>query len=114
MLYNQIQESVAFIRKQTDFQPHYGIILGTGLGNLTNDIETVASIPYKDIPHFPISTVQSHKGQLVFGYLAGKPICGDGGAFSLLRRLLHAAGDVSGAGVEVFGNQAFIHFQCGG
>jgi purine-nucleoside phosphorylase len=81
MLYNQIQEALAFIRSKTDFRPNYGIILGTGLGNLTNEIEVAAAIPYKDIPHFPVSTVQSHKGQLVFGHLAGKPIVAMAGRF---------------------------------
>lgn len=81
MLYNQIQEAVQFLKKQADFQPQYGIILGTGLGQLANDIELVAAIEYKDIPHFPISTVKSHKGQLVFGYLSGIPIVAMVGRF---------------------------------
>lgn len=81
MLYDHIQEAVAYIRSQTDFKPRYGIILGTGLGNLTDVIETVAEIPYKDIPHFPVSTVQSHKGKLVFGHLNGKPVVAMAGRF---------------------------------
>ncbi len=81
MLYNQIQEAVQFLKKQVDFQPHYGIILGTGLGQLANDIEVVGTIEYKDIPHFPISTVESHKGQLVFGHLSSIPIVAMVGRF---------------------------------
>lgn len=81
MLYNQIQEAVQFLKAQVDFQPQYGIILGTGLGQLANDIELVAAIEYKDIPHFPVSTVKSHKGQLVFGYLSGIPIVAMVGRF---------------------------------
>jgi len=81
MLYNQIQEAVQFLKEQVDFQPQYGIILGTGLGQLANDIELVAAIEYKDIPHFPVSTVKSHKGQLVFGYLSGIPIVAMVGRF---------------------------------
>ncbi len=81
MLYEQIIEAVNFIQTKTNFQPQYGIILGTGLGNLTNEMEIVATIPYQDIPHFPVSTVQSHKGQLVFGHLAGKPIVAMAGRF---------------------------------
>ena len=74
MLYNQIQESIAFIRTKTDFVPQSGIILGTGLGNLTDEIDIKMSIPYAEIPHFPVSTVQSHKGQLIFGELDAHPV----------------------------------------
>ncbi len=81
MLYNQIQEAVEFIKTKTEFQPASGIILGTGLGNLTDDIEIEVVIDYADIPHFPVSTVQSHKGKLIFGKLAGKSIVAMAGRF---------------------------------
>jgi purine-nucleoside phosphorylase len=81
MLYNQIQEAVEFIQNQTSFKPEVGIILGTGLGNLTDDIEVVAEINYWEIPHFPISTVQSHKSKFVFGNLGGKPVIAMAGRF---------------------------------
>jgi len=81
MLYENIQEAVAFIQSQTSFTPRYGIILGTGLGGLVDEIETEAIIPYKDIPHFPESTVQSHKSQLIFGRLAGQDIVAMAGRF---------------------------------
>lgn len=80
-LYDRIQESIDFLRTQTDWQPDYGIILGTGLGELANEIERVATIPYSDIPHFPTSTVTSHKGELVFGTLAGKKVVAMAGRF---------------------------------
>lgn len=73
-LYDQIQETLAAIRNRTDFKPRTGIILGTGLGNLTSDIEQVAEIPYKELPHFATSTVQSHQGKLVFGNLDRHPV----------------------------------------
>lgn len=73
-LYNQIQEAVAAIRQRTDFQPHTGIILGTGLGGLTEEIGVQAEVPYPEIPHFATSTVQSHQGKLVFGRLGGHPV----------------------------------------
>lgn len=73
-LYDQIQETVAFIRSKTDFRPRTGIVLGTGLGNLTDDVEVVAEIRYSDIPHFAHSTVESHKGSLVFGRLGDHPV----------------------------------------
>jgi len=81
MLYDQIQETVAFIRQKTSFQPQFGIILGTGLGNLIQEIEVEFSIDYSEIPHFPVSTVESHKGQLIFGKLAGKNIVAMAGRF---------------------------------
>ena len=81
MLFEQIQEAIDFIRLQTDFKPDFGIILGTGLGGLVDEIEIVQSISYKDIPHFPESTVESHQGKLIFGYLAKKPIVAMAGRF---------------------------------
>lgn len=73
-LYDQIQEAVAFLRSKTDFQPRTGIILGTGLGNLTDDVEIATEIRYGNIPHFAHSTVESHKGSLVFGTLGEHPV----------------------------------------
>ncbi len=73
-LYEQIQEALAVIRKHTEFKPHTGIILGTGLGNLTADIAVESEIPYGAIPHFASSTVQSHQGKLVFGRLGKHPV----------------------------------------
>ncbi len=81
MLYEQIQEALEFIRKYTDLEPKTSIILGTGLGNLTDDMLISAEIEYRDIPHFPVSTVQSHKGKLVFGYLEGQPVVMMAGRF---------------------------------
>ncbi|TAK47747.1 MAG: purine-nucleoside phosphorylase, partial [Saprospiraceae bacterium] len=81
MLYDQIQEAVAFIRQHTNFQPATGIILGTGLSRLADEIAAGTAIDYKDIPHFPVSTVQSHRGQLIFGKLAGAPAVAMAGRF---------------------------------
>jgi purine-nucleoside phosphorylase len=80
-LYEQIQEAVAFIRSRTDFRPRTGVILGTGLGNLTDDVEVMAEIAYRDIPHFAASTVESHKGKLVFGRLGSHPVAVMAGRF---------------------------------
>jgi purine-nucleoside phosphorylase len=80
-LYDQIQESIEYIRQFTDFSPQYGIVLGTGLGNLTNDLLIACEIDYRDIPHFPVSTVQSHKGKLIFGYLKGQQVVVMSGRF---------------------------------
>ena len=81
MLYEQIQEAVAFIRGKTAFQPRSGIVLGTGLGNLTDDVDTALEIDYADIPHFARSTVESHKGKLVFGNLGNHPVVVMAGRF---------------------------------
>jgi purine-nucleoside phosphorylase len=71
-IYEKIMESLAYIRTQTQQTPTTGIILGTGLGNLTQDITDIsATIAYKDIPYFPLSTVEGHSGKLIFGRLAG-------------------------------------------
>lgn len=80
-LYDQIQEAVAFIRSRTSFQPQTGIVLGTGLGNLTDDIRVEVEIDYADIPHFAQSTVQSHKGKLIFGHLGQHPVVVMAGRF---------------------------------
>lgn len=81
MLYEQIQDALAFLRSKTDFQPTVGIILGTGLGGLVDEMEVVESIDYQDITHFSISTVESHAGKLVFGKLAGASIVAMAGRF---------------------------------
>ncbi|MBL8025209.1 MAG: purine-nucleoside phosphorylase [Fibrobacteres bacterium] len=73
-VFERIQESVAAIRKHTDFKPDYGIILGTGLGKLADKVIKTAEVEYADIPHFPLSTVESHAGKLIFGKLSGKNV----------------------------------------
>lgn len=70
----KIKEALAFIRSKTDFQPDYGVILGTGLGALADEIEVAIEIDYEDIPHFPLSTIEFHSGKLIFGHLEGKPV----------------------------------------
>ncbi len=69
-----IEESLAAIRTRTAAAPSVGIILGTGLGGLVRDIAIECAIDYADIPHFPISTVESHHGKLIFGTLEGRPV----------------------------------------
>lgn len=70
-----IQESVDYIkRKIGDLQPEVGIVLGTGLGGLVNDIEISHSVLYASIPNFPISTLEFHSGKLIFGTLRGKRV----------------------------------------
>ena len=80
-LFDQIQETVAFLKSKTDFQPRFGIILGTGLSDLVQDMEIVFEIPYGKIPHFPVSTVESHAGKLIFGNLNQVPVVVMSGRF---------------------------------
>lgn len=71
----QINEATAYIQSIIgDFKPQFGIILGTGLGKLTTEIEVEHTISYEDIPHFPIATVEFHTGKLLFGKLQGKNV----------------------------------------
>ncbi len=81
MLFEQINEALQFIRSRTDFTPSTGIILGTGLGQLADEIDIESSIDYKDIPHFPVSTVTSHAGRLILGKLNGVPVVAMAGRF---------------------------------
>jgi purine-nucleoside phosphorylase len=73
-LYDQIQDAAAAIRAVWPHVPAAGVILGTGLGNLTEDVTDRTEIPYDAIPHFPTSTAPSHKGRLVCGTLGGKKV----------------------------------------
>ena len=73
-LYDQIQESVAFLRSKWDKTAYAGLILGTGLGNLAARIKEDAVVPYDEIPHFSVSTAPTHKGHLVLGVLEGFPV----------------------------------------
>ncbi|MEM7477480.1 MAG: purine-nucleoside phosphorylase [Planctomycetota bacterium] len=82
-LYAQIEDACSYIRKQWDKKPHAGIILGTGLGPLVEQIEVEASIEYESIPHFPKSTATSHRGRLVCGNLCGLPIMAMEGRFHM-------------------------------
>jgi purine-nucleoside phosphorylase len=77
----RIAESVATIRGRTATAPRVGIILGTGLGALAERIVVETSIPYAEIPHFPLSTVESHSGRLLFGTLGGRPVVAMQGRF---------------------------------
>ena len=74
-------QSVDFLRSKTDFQPDYLLILGTGLGQLAEEIDTVLTVEYDQIPNFPVSTVESHKGRLIFGELGGKKVVAMQGRF---------------------------------
>ena len=77
----KIQETAAFLRGKMKTSPETAIILGTGLGSLVNEITEKYEIEYKDIPNFPLSTVEGHSGKLIFGKLGGKEIMAMQGRF---------------------------------
>jgi len=74
-------EALSFIRENTDLRPNYMLILGTGLGQLADEMQIETEISYDQIPHFPVSTVESHAGKLLFGTLGGKEVVAMQGRF---------------------------------
>jgi purine-nucleoside phosphorylase len=76
-----IKETVSYIKNSIDLQPEVGIILGTGLGGMVKEIDIDTVLEYEDIPNFPVSTVESHHGKLIFGKLNGKKIVAMQGRF---------------------------------
>jgi purine-nucleoside phosphorylase len=80
-MWELVQETVNFIKEKTNYTPEYGVILGSGLGSFTDDIQIEYSLPYNEIPNFPVSTVQGHKGALVFGTIGDKKVVAMQGRF---------------------------------
>lgn len=77
----KIKETAAFIESFFGEKPEVGIILGTGLGGLVNEIKIIKDLDYHKIPNFPVSTVEGHKGRLIFGELGGKKVVAMQGRF---------------------------------
>lgn len=80
-LKRQIEEALQVVRGRSRLVPEVGIILGTGLGRLALEIDQDVAVPYGEIPHFPLSTVESHEGRLILGRLGGKPVAAMQGRF---------------------------------
>ena len=80
-LVRRIRAAADTIRARTQVEPRIGIVLGTGLGALAEEIHTESVIPYADIPDFPIPTVESHSGRLLLGHLEGQPVVAMQGRF---------------------------------
>ncbi len=111
----KIQEAVAFIRKKTQSDYPVGIVLGTGLGALAKEIEVEFALDYSDIPNFPISTVETHHGKLIFGTLAGKKVVAMQGRFHFyegysMQQIVFPIRVMKHLGVETLG----ITNACGG
>jgi purine-nucleoside phosphorylase len=80
-MWDKVQETVSYIKEKINFTPEYGVILGSGLGGFTDDIMIEYTLPYEEIPNFPVSTVQGHKGALVFGTIGVKKVVAMQGRF---------------------------------
>lgn len=102
-LRRQLEEAVQAIRQRSSLKPDAAVILGTGLGGLAREIEVETAIPYEDIPHFPVSTVESHSGRLLLGKLGGRNVVAMEGRFhryegyslqqiAIAVRVMHALG----------------------
>jgi purine-nucleoside phosphorylase len=78
---NQLRESAAYIKTVSPETPEVGIVLGSGLGNFSTKLEIEQEIPYSQIPHFPVSTVQGHSGKLIFARVSGKRVVAMAGRF---------------------------------
>ncbi|HEV7333579.1 MAG TPA: purine-nucleoside phosphorylase [Flavisolibacter sp.] len=79
--YDKLVEASQFLRSYHTTDAKIGVVLGSGLGNFTQEIHVEHQIPYENIPHFPVSTVEGHHGKLIFGTIAGKPVIAMAGRF---------------------------------
>ena len=104
-LTNKVQETLNYLQGAGIGAVDFGLILGSGLGELAEEIENPVRVPYTEIPHFPVSTVVGHAGQLVYGTLAGKRVLAMQGRF-------HARSDVSCAGNASFKSSFANCDQC--
>jgi purine-nucleoside phosphorylase len=80
-LMDRLNETTAYIRSCYNSTPVVGIVLGSGLGNLVAEMKVETEIPYSEVPHFPVSTVQGHSGKLIFGELSGRKVLAMAGRF---------------------------------
>ncbi|MDK2771297.1 MAG: hypothetical protein KYX68_03560 [Flavobacterium sp.] len=81
-MWDNVQETVQFLKNKTnEFTPEFGVILGSGLGGFADDVKVEYAISYNEIPNFPISTVQGHKGALLFGAIGNKKVVAMQGRF---------------------------------
>jgi len=80
-MWDKVQETVSYIKSKINSDPEYGVILGSGLGSFTEEMKVEFTLPYNEIPNFPVSTVQGHKGALVFGTIKNKKVVAMQGRF---------------------------------
>ena len=111
----KIQEASGYIKAKIGNSPEVGLILGSGLGDLADEIEAPVAIDYKDIPHFPVSTVVGHAGQLIIGRLQGKQVVAMKGRFHFyegysMQEITFPVRVMKALGVKVL----FVTNACGG
>jgi purine-nucleoside phosphorylase len=114
-LYDQVQEATAAVRARWAGTPRVGVILGTGLGGLADEVAAEARVPYQDLPHFPHSTAPSHRGELVCGRLGGQSVVAMQGRFHVyegysLRQITLPVRVMKALGCEVL----IVSNACGG
>jgi len=80
-MWEKVQQTVNYLKEKTSYTPEFGVILGSGLGGFIFDIEIEYTIPYEEIPNFPVSTVEGHKGNLIFGKIGTKTVVAMQGRF---------------------------------
>lgn len=80
-MWNKVQQTVKFLKEKGIQNPDYGIILGTGLGNLVSKINIEVAIPYEQVLNFPVSTVEGHSGELIYGTIGDKKVVAMKGRF---------------------------------
>ena len=80
-MWEKVQETAKYLKEATNYSPEFGVILGSGLGSFTDDMVIEHTIPYSDIPNFPVSTVKGHQGALVFGKIGSKQVVAMQGRF---------------------------------
>ena len=80
-MWDKVQETVTYIKNKINFTPEFGVILGSGLGSFTQDLAIEFTLPYTEIPNFPVSTVEGHQGALVFGKIGDKNVVAMQGRF---------------------------------
>lgn len=112
---DQIKETTDFIKARVPEKPQFGIILGTGLGGLVDEIEILHTLNYRGIPNFPVSTVESHAGKLIFGKLGGKNIIAMQGRFHYyegynMKEITFPVRVMKSLGIE----KLFVSNACGG
>ena len=107
-LREKIGEALQYVRKKADFTPFVGMILGSGLGDMADEVTATCRIPYSEIPHFPLSTVPGHEGTLIMGTLEGKNVVVLKGKSSFLRRIHHGADPRSHPSMKARGIQILI------
>ena len=110
-----IKDTAQFLKDKTNCAPEIGIILGTGLGGLVNEIEIKHALSYEDIPDFPLSTVEGHSGRLIFGTLAGKEVVAMQGRFHFyegynMQQLVFPVRVMKFLGIQ----KLFVSNACGG